>query len=182
MTTTRTAPTKKATKTKFNIGVVSAITESGNSALLCAAMEAMCALGFGVEVLAEGDVSAQDLCFKCAENFPQQFSMLESLSGNHEKILKKADVIVFPARPEKKELEAVLEAGVIPVLPEGCGLANFDAQKETGSAFTFEEDNIWSLVAALVRASENRKFSWDWKMIQQNLSEAYYKDFLSKKK
>ena len=182
MSPTKTAPTKKSIKIKFNIGVVSAITELGNSSLLCTAMEAMCALGFGVAVLAEGDASAQELCFKCAENFPKQFSMLESLSDNHLAILKKSDVIVFAARPEKKELKAVLAAGVVPVLPEGCGLENFDAQKETGSAFTFEENNIWSLVAALVRASENRKFSWDWKMVQQHLEEVYYQDFLSKKK
>ncbi len=182
MTTTNSVSTKKSTKIKFNIGVVSAITEAGDSTLLCTVLEAMCSLGFSVEVLAEGDTSAQERCFKCAEKFPRKFSMLESLADNYTKIIKKSDVIIFPTRPEKKELESVLAEGVVPVLPEGCGLENFDAQKETGSAFTFEEGNIWSLVAALVRASENRKFSWDWKMIQQHLAEVYYQEFLSKKK
>ncbi len=169
MTTTSSALTKKSTKTKFRVGVVSAITETGDSTLLCSALEAMCSLGFNVSVLAEGDALAQKLCFEYAEKFPRKFSMLESMPDNRVKILEKADVIVFATSPTKKELKEIIAAGVIPVLPEGCGLDNFDAQKETGCAFTFEEGNIWSLVAALVRASENRKFSWDWKTVKQNL-------------
>ena len=171
MTATSLAPIKKSTKTKFRIGVVSAMTESEDAALLCSALEAMCSLGFIVSVLAEGDESARKLCFEYAEKFPRNFSILESLPTNKTEILEKSDVIIFPVRPSKDELEAIISAGVVPVLPEGCGLENFDAQKESGGAFTFQEGNLWSLVAALVRASENRRFSWDWKTIKQNLVE-----------
>ncbi len=163
--------TKKATKTKFRVGVISSIQEKKGASLLCSALEAMCSLGFTVQALAEGDSSAQKLCFEYAEKFPRKFSMLESLPDNRMKVLDKSDVVIFATAPTKEELKEVVSAGVIPVLPEGCGLANFDAKAESGCAFTFESENIWSLVAALVRASENRKFSWDWRTIQQNLSD-----------
>jgi glycogen synthase len=162
---------KKATKTRFRIGVLTPITKDGGADMLCTAMEAMCSLGFGVSVLAEGDESAQNICFDCAEKFPRVFSMLESLPDNKMKIVSKSDVVVFVTCPEKEELEFVIQSGTIPVLPEGCGLSNFDAQAETGCAFTFEEENLWSLVAALIRASENKRFSWDWKTVQQNLAD-----------
>lgn len=172
ITTEKNIPSvKKSTKTKFRIGVLTPITKEGGADILCTAMEAMCSLGFQVSVLAEGDESAQNLCFDCAEKFPRVFSMLESLPDNKVKIVSKSDVVVFVTRPEKEELDFVIQSGAVPVLPEGCGLSNFDAQSEMGSAFTFEMGNLWSLVAALIRASENRRFSWDWKTIQQNLAD-----------
>lgn len=167
MATTSSAPTK----TKFQVGVISPIIETEGSSVLYPALEAMCSLGFTVSVLAEGDESAQNLCFECSKKFPRKFSMLESLPDNRVRILAKSDVVIFTTCPEKNELRDVISAGVIPVLPEGCGFENFDAQSESGCAFTFEKGNIWSLVAALVRASENRRFSWDWRTLQQNLSE-----------
>lgn len=171
MTSASVAPVKKGTKVKFKVGVLTPITKDGGIDILCTALEAMCSLGFSVSVLAEGDASAQNLCFDCAEKFPRKFSMLESLPDNKLKIASKSDVIVFAVPPKQEDLNFVLKAGIVPVLPEGCGLDNFDAQLETGCAFTFEEGNIWSLVAALVRASENRRFSWDWKTIRQNISD-----------
>lgn len=171
MTVASSVPIKKSIKTKFRVGVVTAITKPNGSELLFSALEAMCSLGFNVDVLAEGDETARKLCFDCSEKFARKFSMLESLPNNRVKILEKSDVVIFPACPTKKELQEVVATGVVPVLPEGCGLENFDAQAETGCAFTFEPENVWSLVAALVRASENRKFSWDWRTIKQNLAE-----------
>lgn len=170
MTVATSTPAKKSTKTKFRVGVVSAITKSNGSGLLFTALEAMCSLGFTVSVLAEGDETACKLCFDCSEKFSRTFAMLESVPTNRVKILEQSDVVIFPTCPSKKELQDVIAAGVVPVLPEGCGLENFDAQAETGCAFTFEPENVWSLVAALVRASENKKFSWDWKTIKQNLA------------
>ena len=163
---------KKGTKTKFRVGVISPITETQGSALLFTALEAVCSLGFNVAVLAEGDESARNLCFECSERFARNFTMLESIPDNKAKILNKSDVVIFSTCPSSKELKEVISAGVVPVLPEECGLENFDAQAESGCAFTFESGNIWSLVAALVRASENKKFSWDWRTIKQNLAEA----------
>lgn len=161
----------KSTKTKFRIGVLTPIIKEDGADILCTVIEAMCSLGFLVSVLAEGDESSQNVCFDCAEKFPRVFSMLESLPDNKMKIASKSDVIIFVSRPKKEELDFVIQSGVIPVLPEGCGLSNFEAQSETGCAFTFEEGNIWSLVAALIRASENRRFPWDWKTLQQNIAD-----------
>lgn len=167
----KTSSLQRSTKTKFRIGILTPITKKGGADMLCIAMEAMCSLGFMTSVLAEGDESAQNVCFDFVEKFPRIFSMLESLPDNKIKIVSKSDVIVFVSRPQKEELDFVIQSGAIPILPEGCGLANFEAQSETGCAFTFEEGNVWSLVAALIRASENRHFSWDWRTIQKNLAD-----------
>ena len=168
-----TAPKKTTSQTmvKFNIGVISPITEQNSSALMCEVLDAVCSLGFKVSVLAEGDAIGQEACFKCSETYPKNFSMLESMGDNRGVILSKSDVVIFPTAPSRKELSEVVKMGVIPVLPEECGLPNFDSKTETGCAFTFESGNIWSMVAALVRASENRKFSWDWKTVKQNPAE-----------
>ncbi len=168
-----TAPKKTTsqTKVKFNIGVISPITEQNDSALMCEVLDAMCSLKFKVSVLAEGDASGQAACFNCSEKYPKQFSMIESMGDNRGAILAKSDVVIFPTAPSKKELAEVIKSGVVPVMPDGCGLPNFDSKTEEGCAFTFESGNVWSMVAALVRASENRKFSWDWKTVKQNLAE-----------
>lgn len=169
-----TAPKKTTTKktTKFNIGVITPITSNNqSSSLTCEALEAMCSLGFRVSALAEGDAAGQAACFTCAEKYPKSFTMLESVGENRACVINKSDVVLFPSAPSKSELEEVINAGIVPILPEECGLPNFDSKTEEGCAFTFETGNIWSLVAALVRASENRKFSWDWKTIKQNLED-----------
>lgn len=164
---------KSPTKTKFRIGVLTPITKQNNSDFMKEVFEAMCSLGFSVSVLAEGDSDGQSLCFNNAEKYPRQFSILESVGDSRNQILSKSDVVFFPVAPSKLEIKEVIAAGVVPILPEGCGLDNFDSKTEEGSAFTFQPGNIWSLVAAVVRASENRKFSWDWKTIKQNLAEVH---------
>ena len=162
---------KSQTKVKFNIGVIIPLTEKNESALICETLSAMCSLGFNISILAEGDATGQAACFSCVEKYPKNFSMLESMGDNRAQVLEKSDVVIFPSAPTKSELSAVVSAGAVPVLPEGCGLTNFDSKTEEGCAFTFDSGNIWSLVAAIVRASENRKFSWDWKTVKQNLAD-----------
>ena len=39
-------------------------------------------------------------------------------------------------------------------------------------AFTFEKNNFWQIFAALIRASENYKFSYDWGNLRRGLQSA----------
>lgn len=146
------------------------MTESNYSELFLRAVEAMNEWGFQVTALAEGDTQAQKKCFDLVEQC-KNFKLLESTEKNKTTILEGIDILLFPSTPEKKDIQYVIKNGIIPVLPEGNGLRNFNAQDESGEAFAFTQGNFWSMVAALLRASENHKFPYDWKNIQQNLKE-----------
>lgn len=131
---------------------------------------AACEMGLSMIVLAEGDQEGQRNCFELSEKYTKNFSLRESVAENRDAILAQSDVVLFVTEPTREQLQLAVAAGCVPVMPTGGVLENFDAQSESGEAFTFESGNLWSLVAAMVRASENRKFSWDWKTLQKNLT------------
>ncbi len=153
----------------IHIGAISSTSSKENSAIFCQGLEAMCELGFQVSVLAEGNEETQKCCFKLLEKYPQNFEVLESVEQNRQDILEKSNAIIFTEKPAKKDLAEVIAKNIVPILPEGNGLKDFDLKNETGEAFTFREGNIWSFVSALVRAGENYKFPYDWNTIKSNL-------------
>ncbi len=171
-----TAPTtfrqtsKQKPQTALKIGIIAPPQNSQNHQIFRQALEAMCGLGFKVSVLAEGCKESQKTCFEMLENHPQNFELLESVPQNKENILKNSDFLIFTENPAKNLLAEVISKNIVCVLPEGNGINDFDLKKEAGEGFTFSEGNLWSLVAAMVRASENFKFPYDWKTIKHNLS------------
>ncbi|MCF7830563.1 hypothetical protein K9M41_01010 [Candidatus Gracilibacteria bacterium] len=161
-----------ASKTKlFQVGMILPITKDKNSELFLRSLEAMCELGFQVSALAEGDMEAQSICFEIAQKYPANFQIVESLPKNREQIMKKVNILLFPDFPSDKVLKEVVKEGIIPVLPKGGKFQNFDPQKESGNAFTFSKNNFWEFLAAIIRASENFKFSYDWQNLQKNIKE-----------
>lgn len=50
----------------------------------------------------------------------------------------------------------------VPIAESGT-IKNFDPIAETGNGFVFSSKNPWSLLVALVRASETYRFPYDWK-------------------
>ena len=166
--------TKPLTKTNsrhktIHIGAISTAKSRENSEIFCRALEAMCELGFKVSVVAEGNAETQKCCFDLLEKYPRNFEVLESIEQNKQEILKNADAVIFVENPAKKILAEVIANNVVPILPEGNGLNDFDLKNETGESFTFREGSIWSFVSAIIRASENFKFPYDWKTIKHNL-------------
>ena len=131
----------------------------------------MCELGFSVAVLSTGDEKTQEYCFTLLERYPEQFEVLEDIQHNRQKILNTSDLVVFSSNPDSKILAEVVQKNIVSVLPEGNGLLNFDPQREIGTAFTFESESFWSFVAAIIRAHENFKFPYDWKMMKKNLEQ-----------
>jgi len=60
--------------------------------------------------------------------------------------------------------QAKARYGESPLVPvAGKGVEAFDPIAETGFGFDFETKNPWSLLVALVRASETFRFPYDWK-------------------
>jgi hypothetical protein len=152
---------------KFQVGVIMPLNKD-NSDLFLKTLEAMNEWNFHIMALAEGDIEVQKKCFDFVKQY-KNFEFLENTTQNKERILEKSDVLFFPGNPNKKCLQQVLQKGVVPVLPEGNQLKNFNPQNESGESFTFQESNFWSMISALSRAFENHKFPYDWKNIQQNL-------------
>lgn len=64
------------------------------------------------------------------------------------------------------ELKNALSYGVIPVVKSDPVLKDYTPITESGNAFLHDEDNKWLFYAALVRALENYKFSYDWQNLE----------------
>lgn len=172
-TATKTKPKKSvkaSSKKAFHIGMIAPLTESNNAELFCRAIEGASELGFHVSILAEGDQKSQEFCFEMLERYPENFSVLESSINNRSEIIQTSDIIVFAGAPEKKLFNEVLAENVPMVLPEGCGITDFNPQKESGEGFTFRKGSFWNMMGSIIRASENKKFSYDWKNLKKNLA------------
>jgi len=163
-------PTKPA-QTKLHMGIICPMTEKNHSDFLLQGFEAMCELGLEVSVLAEGDSNAQKKCFELSEKYPEQFHILESVPRNKTRLLKEVDVVVFTSKPDWKTVKEMAKNEIVSIVPEGSGLQNFNAQIEQGNAFTFEPNSFWGFISAIIRASENAQFEYDWKNIKRNIKE-----------
>ena len=162
--------TQKIKTKKFHIGVIMPLTAQNNSDFFFRAIEAMCEFNFQISILAEGDNQAQKTCFECAQKYPKNFEILESVPKNRARILELSDVILCPEMPKKSILEKIQKAGIVPILPIGknSNLKNYDPQKESGNVFLFEPENFWRFLRTIICAAENSKFEYDWKNLQKN--------------
>jgi glycogen synthase len=149
---------------------VSSLTKRNYSDHIFQAIEAMCEMNFLVSVIAEGDEAAQEHCFKLVEKYPNNFTIHEATDKNRLNLMQKAHVVLIPNKPKKSLKEEVISHKIIPILPENCGFENFNAQQEKGTGFTFQKGNFWQMLCAVMKASENQKFTYDWKVLQKNIS------------
>lgn len=134
-------------------------------------VEALCELGIPVLALAEGDAESQKICFELSKAYPTMFTLLESVNRNRSTILKQSEVLVFPSAPSDALLKEIIEAEIVPVMPKRKGFENFDPQAEKGNAFLYEEGNFWKFLSAILRASENFKFEYDWENLKKSLKD-----------
>lgn len=89
------------------------------------------------------------------------------------KMYAAADIALFLSdASDLAELGHALRYGVVPVAPECRAIENYNPVQETGNAFTYQNDNAWLCFAALVRALETHKFSFDWRTIQKHCMES----------
>lgn len=153
---------------KFHIGSILPIYKE-DAELFFQIVEAVGELGFSLSVIAEGDVNIQKRLFECIKRYPQNLNVLENIEQNKKKILNHCDVVIFLTKPNTLDIQEVIRKGMVPILAEDKIFHNFDAQAETGNAFTFREKNIWTILSAIIRASENFKFSYDWNNLRKRL-------------
>ena len=81
-----------------------------------------------------------------------------------EQALEEADIWLILDEKPPKEFNDLIEKGIVPVLQAGVHqkAVNYNPVAEEGNAFLFEKNEIWSIHHALVRATENFAFSYDW--------------------
>jgi len=98
---------------------------------------------------------------------------------NLQMLLKKAKVLPYNRLNRSQLLQAsdmalafdfndvdeLLIHGVIPITLKRSEVSNYDPNKETGNAFTFQKNSPWAPFVAIVRASETYRFPYDWKHI-----------------
>jgi len=153
----------------FRVGCLGALSDQHKASLLLDTVEALCGVGHEVVMVSDGDSEYQKRCFALSEKFPHNFRFLENLPQNRETLLSISDVALFPVSPSQQDIEEVVSQGVVPVLPPTSGFENFNPELESGNAFVFEKSDIWHLFHAVVRASENHKFSYDWQHLRKEV-------------
>jgi len=156
----------------FNIGLITPLTKNNNAEIFIKSVEALCELGFNIEILASGDKNFQDFCFNIANKYPQNLIILEDLPQNKAKILRKSDLIIFPGICEdQKLLREITKRGKVSVMPfnNKTNFSNFNAQNEVGESFLFNQDNQYEFLAIIIRAFENFKFSYDWNSLKKRI-------------
>jgi hypothetical protein len=122
-------------------------------------------------VLANGSKAYTDELFELAERKNSKLCVLEDTTKNREKLWDQSESVILPEVPEVAVLQTLMQRQIVPIMPQNKFLSDFNAQKESGEAFTFEESNIWQCVAAVIRAQENFKFAYDWKNLKKSLKE-----------
>lgn len=81
---------------------------------------------------------------------------------NRKLLLEASDIaLVFPF----SDVEEMLIHGTIPVSTSRDEVKDYDANREIGNSFVYNDGDQWSMFAALVRAVETFKFPYDWRHI-----------------
>lgn len=103
------------------------------------------------------------------------------LADTNLEALSSPKTIILPySRPNRKSLleaadmaicfhfndaEEMILNGVIPISGKRKEVSNYNPTSETGNGFVYENENVWGIFAAVVRALETFKFPYDWKHI-----------------
>jgi len=89
---------------------------------------------------------------------------LEYSQDNRHKLIAAADMAISF---KFSDIEEMLVHGTIPIVDSREGIENYNPNSEKGNAFVYSSHNVWSIFAALIRATETFKFPYDWKNLMK---------------
>lgn len=95
-----------------------------------------------------------------------------------DQLIKTSTMTLFLSDDEHigKEIKRTLANGCVPIcynFSQFKGvLKDYDPVREEGNSFLFKDFNKWDVFAAVVRALENHKFSWDWQTLSREAYQA----------
>lgn len=145
------------------------MSEALGGPLLRQMLPGLLALPLEILVLGKGESAYGELFTQLAEERGHRIAILPPSDDGIRKMYAAADIALFLSDPHgSEELEACLQYGVVPVAPEGHGLADYNPVQESGDSFLFAEMSPWMCFAALVRALETFKFPFDWRTIARH--------------
>lgn len=159
-------------KNRAMICLPTGITEALGGALLKEILPGLLSLPVELLILGKGSKDYGQMITDLAKKEKHRIWIVPHEEEAVRKMYAAADIALFLCEPSKlEELTHSLDYGAVPVSPESTMLENYNPVQETGNSFTYEEGNPWLAFAALVRALETHKFSFDWRTIQRHSME-----------
>ncbi len=143
------------------VGIMMASFNGKQKAFLEQLVEASCNLPVQLVIIANTK--------ECVINKKSSIKRLNPDQASCHLFFGSADILVLPPDQDDALLAACFRYGLVPVTHNSQSLVrDYDPVSEEGNAFTYINNSIWSLYAALVRAVETHKLSYDWNRIQRN--------------
>lgn len=155
-------------KKKPVVCITCELTDKNGATLVKDILEGILMLDLQLLVIGVGSENYQKIFAEFEEKFAEKMKILPNDEQSRRKIYAASNIsLIFNNNSQNAlELKNALNYGVIPVVKTDPILKDYNPITETGNAFLYQEDNLWLFYAALVRALENYKFSYDWQNLE----------------
>lgn len=155
-------------KKKPVVCITCELTDKNGAMIVKDVLEGILMLDLQLLVLWVGSETYQKTFAEFAEKYPDKMRILINDEQSRRKIYAASNItLIFNNNSQNAmELKNALAYGVIPVVKNDPILKDYNPVTESGNAFLYFEDNLWLFYAALVRALENFKFSYDWQNLE----------------
>lgn len=145
------------------------ITEQLGGELLQQLMEGLLSLPIEIVVLGKGTAAYGEYLSEISKNHSHRVAIIPNEDTAVRRMLAASDMALFLAdASDTPELTACLRYAAVPICLRTKSLLNYDPNQESGNAFLYDKENVWSVFAAVVRALETYRFPFDWKTIQKH--------------
>jgi starch synthase len=137
-------------------------------------VDGLMSIGLEIIVVLHDEEKALSCINPVVEAYQGRIKVIPETAENIIKALSASDLYLAPgkSRPHYIGQILALKYGVVPVMHHSENLdgllSDYDPRNETGEAFLFNFHTHWSFFAAVVRALENYKLSYDWNTIVKN--------------
>nr|HPO05639.1 hypothetical protein [Candidatus Gracilibacteria bacterium] len=153
------------------IALIGELSDQNDGEMILESLPALIELGFQIVIRGRGSKKYQTRIESLLNMHPLQIAVVNDDSASLRKLYAAADVgiITYYDKEMEETLAQILSYGLVPISTNHPDLANFDPINEKGNAFIIKRNNTWQLIASIVRANENYKFSYDWKNLQKSV-------------
>jgi hypothetical protein len=130
-------------------------------------MEGLVDLGFKLKMINKM-MEIPTLTQSFLQDNKESVDLSEDNKKSERDTINSSDVLFFWEMPSDELLKKVLQKGVPLILPTNKMVKNFSADQEIGEGFIFERNTVWQMLAAVICAYENKKFTYDWNCVAKN--------------
>lgn len=150
------------------------LSDDKGAGLLEECVDGLLELPIQLLIVGVGTQKYQNLCSQIANQFKNKVRIISNTEEEKRKIFAASDIaLVFSTGQEDlEEIKNYLSYGTVPILNHDLSkqlpLVNYNPIEEKGNCFTYNQKSKWQFFAAVVRATENYVFPYDWQNIQKN--------------